>query len=29
MIGLDNDDLLMAAIKDGYISGTVVENPFA
>jgi ribose transport system substrate-binding protein len=29
MIGLDNDDLLMAAIKDGYVSGTVVENAFA
>ena len=29
MIGLDNDELLMAAIKDGFVSGTVVENAFA
>ncbi len=29
MIGLDNDELLMAAIKDGFVSGTFVENAFA
>lgn len=29
MVGLNNDDLLMDAIKEGFVSGSVVENAFA
>lgn len=29
MIGLNNDDVVMAAIKDGFVTGTIVENAFA